>query len=178
MNCASLCTGGHYRRPAGLDALKRCAPQCRHVKQLLVVLAVCLSLQASAAFAPFVHLHADAAHETDHHDGRVVHSHAAAHASAVAHPHESDADGPTADAPALADGAPVGSVSPVEVVSARASVWAIGATAKAGAWPAVVEVVTERVAVPALASSPPDDVGVDPPKPIDRTPSSLRGPPR
>lgn len=49
------------------------------VKQFVLILALCLSVQMSAISAPFVHVHADEGHETDHHRGRTAHRHAGNH---------------------------------------------------------------------------------------------------
>lgn len=55
------------------------------MKRLYLVLLVCLSVQLNAASAPFLHLHADQAHETDHHEGAVVHRHLSSHTAADDH---------------------------------------------------------------------------------------------
>lgn len=67
------------------------------LKRSGLVLLVCLSLQVNAAAMPYVHVHADAGHETDHHEGRTVHRHVATHlespaASPAGHQAESHTD--------------------------------------------------------------------------------------
>lgn len=144
----------------------------RQVKHQALVLFVCLCLQMSGVSAPFVHLHADAAHETDHHDGRVIHRHLAAHATADAHHH----DGPdstkretTEEASSVEAAAGLTSLAP-SATSVRLSL--------SGGHLAPPEGTVVLIARPAPLMPPPDDVGDRLFSPPGVTPSSLRGPPR
>jgi hypothetical protein len=142
------------------------------VTRAIGVLFVCLCLQTSALSAPFVHLHADAAHESGHHDGRVVHHHVAAHpADNHAHHHDRDASPPAVGDDAWSAG---GSTEPtalaLDSMSARLS--------ESGMAVAPPDQVVEVLAPPAAVTPPHDDVGHRPARPPDLGASSLRGPPR
>lgn len=149
------------------------------MKQFWAVLSLCLSLLGSTAFAPFVHLHADAAHQTGHHDGRVVHSHAAAHVPAAPHHHDHDTDIAGANLQdSSEERAALAAASRDMALAPGGVVGGVQAPATRGAPAAVVEPFSNVTERPRPAASPPADVGVDPPNQLDRTPSSLRGPPR
>jgi hypothetical protein len=142
--------------------------------RLSLVLLVCLSVQTSAMAAPFAHRHADAAHVTDHHDGRVAHQHLAAHAVVDVHHHDHQQAAGTrwsvSEPAAALDAAP-------EAVSAGSGTLNGRPLSYAGTLAPPTEVV-EELAVPTGVVTPPDDVGHRLASPPDLSTFALRGPPR
>lgn len=128
------------------------------LRVVLLVWLVCLSLPVGAVSAPFVHLHADADHQTDHHDGSQVHRHG----------NDRDDQDPPAPGPSFE-----GAVAP--------PVRAFGALAPS---PVATRLPMAPPSSPRLQApeivprrSLPPDCDSPPPDPHAR-PSSLRGPPR
>lgn len=136
----------------------------RTVKRLCLVLFVCLSVQLSAASAPFLHLHARAA-AGGHPDKAVVHRHAPSH-------HHSVDDAP-ADDPQL-DSASVASPDTVAAIALGGVTAKLPRTAASLAPPVAAP---QAVAAPRPAI-PPDDVGDALPNSPHSRSSSHRGPPR
>jgi hypothetical protein len=60
----------------------------RAVNRSLVAVVACASLVASSLAAPMMHVHDDADHISDHHNGRVIHSHRQLHGEARHTSHE------------------------------------------------------------------------------------------
>ena len=141
------------------------------VKRLSLVLFVCLSVQLNAASAPFLHLHADEANETDHHEGAVAHRHLSSHTAAGDH-HYDDALPEIQDAHGS---------SSVESSDGVAAITIGGLTARLSGTSAPVAppvAAAELIELPRPAIPPDDDVGhrlPDSPQPHS---SSHRGPPR
>lgn len=128
----------------------------------LLVWLLCLSFPVGAASAAFVHMHADAGHDTDHHDGRQIHRHAPADQD---HGHDSAPD-PAAETDVVIACGPV--------VAARNPHADSGAAAHplsndlSAALPAPeVDGTDDR---PHESNAPPDCP--------DSRPAALRGPPR
>jgi hypothetical protein len=140
-------------------------------RPVLAVL-VCLCLQVSAISAPLVHVHADADHETDHHNGHVVHSHMTVHLAPVGHDHEETEAG-------LLSGAEDSSV----IGSAESGAFVLAAPMVAGKGDAGSLVVSPA---PEIGLATPLDSGAIPPDRAYWQPSSppgpstfaLRGPPQ
>lgn len=140
-----------------------------YVKRLGLVLFVSLSVQMSAVSAPLLHLHADAAHATDHHDGRVIHQHQAPHAQPATADHDHDTDEAEPAEASFLDAAP------------EAAPIAVGVTAVQRSLSGVSLGPPERVAVVPAPPRPLDaevDVGPRRSTSPDLSTSSLRGPPR
>ena len=149
------------------------------MKRLGLVLFVCFCLQVSALSAPFVHLHADAEHETSHHDGRAVHGHFAAHAADT--DHHRDHDGPgAAELPSIEEADAADATS--ELVSPEPAPVAVGTLSAQLSLSGLVLAPPERVPdsiVPPVPVAPPyDDVGHRLSRAPDLITSSPRGPPR
>jgi hypothetical protein len=129
----------------------------------------------AAASAPFLHLHADAAHETSHHDGRVVHSHFATHTTADDHRHDHDDKLVTVQATSTDD------TSSVYVSTEPESVSVGGSSARLSVQEVPVgppHRVMELIPSPMPVTPPPDNVDHRLSSPPDLGTSSLRGPPR
>jgi hypothetical protein len=139
------------------------------VKRLALVLFVCLSVQMSAVSAPFIHLHADADHETSHHGGRSVHRHVESH-DAADHHHSGGLDTvdpiPAPHGTAIEDaGEPASkSINGVNVAPTKAIT----------GLPAVASTPWSR----SPSTAPFVRVRSQIPVPPDISPPSLRGPPR
>ncbi len=141
------------------------------MKRTVLILALCLSVQLNALSAPFVHVHADAGHETEHHDGRMTHRHFASH-DTTAHDHHGDIG--------------TGHSQPVEHGSFH--VWSAEFDAQfLGGVTAARVTTTASLAEPVSAfrvnssnpgTPPTDRVGPPIPTPPDISPPPLRGPPR
>lgn len=167
-------SGSCWREFYVLDPCVRVSHNPGRVKRLSLVWFVCVCLQTSALSAPFVHLHADAAHETDHHDGRVVHRHVAGHATPAQHHHDHDESAGVRLSAVEASESVEASAEPttfaIGALSARPSVSAISL--------APPEAVIEITQPAAPATPPPNDVGPPLSNAPDLSTSSLRGPPR
>ena len=142
------------------------------MKRLYLVLFVCLSVQLNAASAPFLHLHADEAHDTDHQEGAVVHRHLSSHTAADDH-HPDDEVTPEIDdaggSSSVESSDSAGAVS-IRAVTARLSETGAPLVPPVGA--------AELIELQKPAIPPDDDVGhrfPDSPQPHS---SSHRGPPR
>lgn len=141
------------------------------MKRLCLVLLVGLSVQLNAASAPFLHMHADEAHETDHHEGAVVHRHVSSHTADGEH-HQDAARLEMQDADAS---------SSVESHDGLAAMTAGGLTARISGTsvPLAPSVSTaETIQLPRPAIPPDDDVGHRLPDSPQSHSSSHRGPPR
>lgn len=149
------------------------------MKRSGLVLFVCLCLQIGAVSAPFMHLHADAEHETGHHDGRLVHGHLGAHEAGHDNDqhHNSDHGSAQSDADQISDAGDTVSVNG----SSEPAVVAVGvpltvSVASVGLAPPARRVEITQPAAP--VTPPPVDVGPHLPNPHHPPPASLRGPPR
>lgn len=129
----------------------------------LVAWVLCLTLPVGAATSAFVHLHTDAAHESDHHDGREVHRHSVADRE-----HEATPDSIPSDA------ASVISLSPLAALRVSDAESRPGLPDQPGRPAASTDGVARPVG---HASEPPPARHARPASP-DRHTSSLRGPPR
>jgi hypothetical protein len=146
----------------------------RTVKRFGIVWFVCLCLQTSALSAPFVHLHADAAHETDHHDGRLVHRHVAGHADAAGPRQEHHESTPAQLASDEAQASFSASTEPTTLVTSALN----ARPSNRGTSLAPPEGVVELAQPTAPVTPPPDDVDRRFSVPPDLSTFSLRGPPR
>ncbi len=141
------------------------------MKRIILTVALCLSVQISAMSVPFVHVHADAGHETDHHNGRTAHRHLASHDAPADHdrdniaPHHRQPDD---------DGSP-------DVTAAEPAAEFLGSVTAAGA--TAVTVIAQPVSAFSVISPNPatgtiERKGPPIPTPPDISPPPLRGPPR
>lgn len=161
----------HVPAAACLDRPAHVGHNRRQVKRLGLVLFVCLSVQLNAASGSFLHMHAEEAHETDHHEGTVVHRHLSSHIAAD-DPHHEDQVTPEIQ---RADASTSVVASDVAAISIGGLTIRLSATAAPRAPPAAP---AELIELPRPAIPPDADVGhrlPDSPQPHS---SSHRGPPR
>lgn len=149
------------------------------VKRAGLILAICLSVQLNALSAPFVHIHADTGHNTDHHDGRAAHRHLSSHDAghdaghdATAHHHRSDSD--TDHRQPSNDGS-------TDISATEPATRFLGGVtaARASAITSLAEPVSAfGVITPNLVTVLMERQGPPVPTPPDTSPPPLRGPPR